>query len=790
MQRTERTLDRQSRDDLETPIDSLPLSNRTLRRLQEGGIALVGDLIARSDEDLLRVPGFGHTCLREVRAVLQVYRASGTDCLVDDSSAAFPRDLPDSIKDLRLVDLPIPNRARSIFQREHILTVRDYMKIGPETILAYKNFGAVTLADVNRAIHAAASALGEKNRLTPLLQVPRMQGEASDDADLSRVSIAALDLPRRARRACVELGIRTLRDFAGLDMNALLVRKNFGQATLRRIQREVERFLALPADSRSGFDGVLATLLARLQDKERRLVELREGGSGAAPKTLGEVGAILEITESRACQIEHSAWAKLRRFATGHIEPIADAVTQTLLRHGGLAGPEALVQHELFAVSEMPPSYLGRILAKLLPHHVGRLADGRLAAVPAATLCTLTARLRKRLRRGGGSQELAALIAETGRGLDLGENGATLVRALCENVFHREVTEDEEGSARVRTPSQALGDSLVAVLVNAKKPLHFTEIATRLEAAGDREAADAEKVRLRLCRDERFVLVGRGVYDLAHRFSVPQELCAKIAERAAVRLSESGRPTSVSLLHQILVEEKELSEVSEFVVAAVMREDARFRHLGRGTFALADMGNGNLAHVSDLLEKILLAHDGPLAYSDLRKRVQEQRRVSDGAISATLVGRETFLRVARGWFDLASRYPLSDDARLRLAGGIRTSLFASHGVAALGDLLDVARSAVPEAPFVFNPVLLGDLLRRIGGFRFVSGGFIQIVDDRIDQDLEQRALATLREAGEPMRPSSIMRRLQLSPAEGAVLRRVLKGSSRFEAHGDGRYGAR
>ena len=53
-----------------------------------------------------------------------------------------------------------------------------------------------------------------------------------------------------------------------------------------------------------------------------------------------------------------------------------------------------------------------------------------------------------------------------------------------------------------------------------------------------------------------------------------------------------------------------------------------------------------------------------------------------------------------------------------------------------------------------------------------------------------RLLASLREAGEPLRPSSLARRLGLESAESAVLRRVLRESSRFQSRGDGRYGVR
>lgn len=764
-------------------IDSLPLSNRTLRRLEEARITTVDELASRPDSDLLAIPGFGHTCLREVRAVLQVHRAAGGENLSSPGADRFPElDLPGSLLESRIGDLPIPNRARSVFHREGIVTVRDFVSAGPARILGLRNFGAVTLHDVNRVIHSAARTIKDGESYAPLLQVPRVGDR--DTEELSRVSLTSLDLPRRARRACLELGIRTLKDFVGLDMNELLVRRNFGQATLRRIQREVERFIeGLPSEQR-GFAGYLDSLFARLQDKERRLIDLREGRDGSDPLTLGETGAILEITESRACQIEHAAWSKLRRFAAGSVEPIADAVKSSLLEHGGLAPPDRLLARAPFAQCGLDPKFLGRILARLLPHHLARLADGRLAAVPAATLCSLATRLRKRLRRGGTSQTLAALTVDVGRGLDLGVHAETLVRALCENMFRREIAADSDGTLRVRTPAQGLGDDLAAVLEASDGPMHFTEIARRLPLD-----ADAEKVRLRLCRDERFVLVGRGMYELARRFEVPEPIRDRVARLAQQKLEESGRPTSVALLHRALTTDPSLAETSEFVVAKVLREDRRFRHLGRGSFGLASRDQENVAHVSDLLKDILEEAGGPLSYAELRKRVQERRRVSDGAISATLVGRDTFLRVARGWFDLASRHPLDETARRKIGDAARDHLAAHGGVAALDDLASALHAHLPDGASTTG-VLLGDILRRMGGFSFVSGGFVREADDRRLEELERRAVDSLREAGDAMRPSSLARRLGLDAAATALLKEVLKGSARVESLGDGRYRSR
>lgn len=771
-------------------VESLPLSNRTRSRLREARIDRIDDLRTRTDEELLALHGFGHTCLQEVRAVLRVLDAAGAAGASGTAAAAdpsFPTAIPDALRRARLNDLPIPNRARAVFARENLKTVEDYLSVGAERLLALRNFGSTTLAAVNRVIRTAAATLCADSASVPFRSAEQLTGGPELDADLERLPIAALDLPRRARRVCQELGLRTLRDLASITKSDLLLHKNFGLATLRRIQLEIDRFVGrLGAARPATFNGVLDAMLARLQQREQQLVELREGRAGS-PLTLTEAGARMGLTESRACQIEHSAWSKLRRFSIGITDGAAEAAVALLMRRGGVAPAEALCESPYFSDGGLPAAYVARLLGKLLPHRIARLADGRLAAIPAATLFTLAARLRKRLHRGGESQPLEQLSTDVLRGIDVGEHGPTILRALCEVLFHREVASVSGGGSVVRTATQGLGDDLRQVLLEAGRPLHFGEIARRMaEPPFDRPELSEEKVRLRLCRDARFVLIQRGLYDLAERFQVPEPVRGRLADRAHEILAESGRPTSVALLAGRLQSEGMSGALSEFVLAGILRADARFRHLGRGTFAIGG-GDGQIAHISAMLESILDEAGGPLTYAELRQRVQARRQVSDGAISATLVGRDTFLRVSRGVFDLASRHPFDASRRAQLAELARRRLAGGGSVLALDVLADAAAGELHLERRALSGVLVGDLLRRQGGFEFLSGGFVMASDSALERSIGDRAAETLRAAGEPLRPTTIARRLELSPGQSQLLRKVLRDDRRFAAQDDGRF---
>ena len=62
-------------------------------------------------------------------------------------------------------------------------------------------------------------------------------------------------------------------------------------------------------DARSA---VLPVLLARLSERERKVVELRHGLGGLHPRTLAEVGGQLHLSRERVRQIEREALARLK----------------------------------------------------------------------------------------------------------------------------------------------------------------------------------------------------------------------------------------------------------------------------------------------------------------------------------------------------------------------------------------------------------------------------------------------------------------------------------------------
>jgi DNA-directed RNA polymerase subunit alpha len=147
---------------LRTPVSDFELSVRSRNCLAKMNIQTLGDLIQRTEQELLAYKNFGETSLEEIKNLLaskglrlgmrreEVQLPAEEPLLPEPSLADFP-DLEDIDAELLLKpisDLDLSVRSMKCMQALEIETVGDLLRHSEEELLAAKNFGQTSLEEI------------------------------------------------------------------------------------------------------------------------------------------------------------------------------------------------------------------------------------------------------------------------------------------------------------------------------------------------------------------------------------------------------------------------------------------------------------------------------------------------------------------------------------------------------------------------------------------------------------------------------------------------------------------
>ena len=269
---------------------------------------------------------------------------------------------------------------------------------------------------------------------------------------------------------------------------------------------------------------VTKALLSTLPERARDVIERRYGlvGKGGEGMTLEAIGQIYGITRERVRQIENFAVETIRKSdAYSKTKPIFDELEDYLVSHGGLA-KEELVLNEL-GKDELARNQIAFLLS--LGESFVRLKDDD-NFHPRFTINEETADkvhgALTKLHKSISYDEIVAeaemierFMVELKEDLkdyvtqDQARNWLGLSKDIASNPLGEWGLSE---SPNIRT--RGIRDYAYLVLRNQGKPLHFTEVASKIEDMFDRSAHVAT-THNELIKDDRFVLVGRGLYALS-----------------------------------------------------------------------------------------------------------------------------------------------------------------------------------------------------------------------------------------------------------------------------------
>jgi hypothetical protein len=313
---------------------------------------------------------------------------------------------------------------------------------------------------------------------------------------------------------------------------------------------------------------IVNNIFSGLKDREKDILKRRYGLYGKKKETLESIGSVHKLTRERVRQIETASLAKLRKLDSldEYIKDIKQSVLELLREHGGLMKQDFMLDILIISLQELRKKDLNEkeknlykehfdfIISKLFPENITKYLNHDNYNVSYSLkdisdkyfdeLADEAVSKVKSMRQTVKTQELLEILKSLKSYKKYSDqfnvkNGADLSKIFENNVFPEDsnlinnnkvlynfiqtikhLDQNKFGdwgpSDSKEVKPKTINDKIYLVLKNNKeKPMHFTEIAERInEVAFDEKKANAATVHNELILDDRYKLVGRGLYAL------------------------------------------------------------------------------------------------------------------------------------------------------------------------------------------------------------------------------------------------------------------------------------
>ena len=310
---------------------------------------------------------------------------------------------------------------------------------------------------------------------------------------------------------------------------------------------------------------IVNNLLGELADREKDVLTRRFGLHGQGKETLEKVGQAHKLTRERIRQIEVSSIKKLRQLEKleSYVDILKKVTSQLLEEHGGLMERQyllnALARFSLNGDGRekdeeiIHKSHLDFLISKLLPEEFEEVKDSELFLdfykLKYQTLDHLEELARELVEKVNGLKKIfkteelidfSTKLESYNKNLDKFNipysldisrildnssveekidaiNGNKVLYSILRAL--REIEQNKFGHWGIynwrEIKPKTINDKIYLVLKNHGKPMHFSEIADHINQIGfDKKKANAATVHNELILDEKYVLVGRGLYGL------------------------------------------------------------------------------------------------------------------------------------------------------------------------------------------------------------------------------------------------------------------------------------
>lgn len=339
----------------------------------------------------------------------------------------------------------------------------------------------------------------------------------------------------------------------------------------------------------------LASILKALSEREQEIIKLRHGLAGFEKKTLEDIGKTYSITRERVRQIENSCLKKIiKNFNQSYLKEIETLANVTLAEHGGMMSENHLTGELLVmpGESEENKAAIRFILNELLSHRFDFVKDNKdtysFWKTPESSVDyfdNTVDSIVKLVDKHGQALHLDHLLEQV-KSAEFFVNDEGLTEKVVINFMH--ITKKLESNpydewGLVEWPDispRRMNDKIYLVLKKENRPMHFTEIAESINKMNfDERQAYPATIHNELILDDKYVLVGRGIYALKEWGYKPGVVSDVISEI----IKEIGRPMSKKEIIEAVLKKRLIKQTT--ITLALMNRD-RFIRDEKGRYSL------------------------------------------------------------------------------------------------------------------------------------------------------------------------------------------------------------
>lgn len=294
---------------------------------------------------------------------------------------------------------------------------------------------------------------------------------------------------------------------------------------------------------------ILSRIFNNVSEKEKEILIRRFGLEGGEKQTLEEIGKKHSITRERIRQIQAAVIKKIKSLddLQNQISSFSNIIKRILSEYGGIMEENHLLS-ELLNYSENTPETKHAtlfIISELLDDEIEKvkksdhLLDGwKLKMLNLEITHEIITTLHDIIEKENYLHQLEEIIHKFKNHQYFSSNKDKILSS-----FYNYLNGDEMGEDKIKklilshlnisknidknilnewglktwptvTPKR-MGDKVYLILKKVEKPMHFTEITNAINSAKfDKKIAYSATIHNELILDDRFVLVGRGIYAL------------------------------------------------------------------------------------------------------------------------------------------------------------------------------------------------------------------------------------------------------------------------------------